>query len=193
MVKPIDPIGHVNNAAGNFLSQYDDSPVFKGFVNSFLGSLDDIEVQLGLFKTILSLSASEGVNLDLWGNILQAGTRPTSDDDFRVLLFALIGAYYSEGLPEDVRALMINLITASSYEYLEFGKGVFSFGVIDPIFTFDPLLVSSLVQLAKPSGTEFIGFVSTISPYYGFEGDPFASTFSVTGGQEGGFYSILIL
>jgi len=182
MVKTLVPIDHESNADGNFLSQYENSPQFIGFVKSYLDSLNLVEDELTLFKSILQLQTAEGFNLTQWGIILQASTRPVSDDEFRVLLFALIGAYYSEGRPEDIRALIVNMVSATTYTFKDIGGAIFGFEVTDAVFTFDTDLISDFVGLAKPAGVEFEGLTLVLSDYLGFDLDAAATAYGLITG-----------
>ncbi len=193
MVKELVNVDHVVTADGKFLSQYKNSPIFKSFVFAFIEELNEIETELLLFKTDLVLANAEGVNLTRWGVILQSPTRPVEDETFRLLLYALIAAYYSEGRPEDLRALATTAITADSIIFNDIGGGIFSITLVNPVFTFDHQLVVDIINLAKPVGTEFKGFIKRVDPYFGFQGDPTAFPFDVTGGSTpAGRYSILL-
>lgn len=184
MVLPLIEVNHSDDLYNNLLSQYKDSPVFIDFINSFLIELNDLETEFTLFKTILLLANAEGQNLNLWGLILDAKTRPADDDTFRVLLYALIGAYNSDGRPKDIRALILSVLNADNIFIDDNGEATFSFTVFNPTFTFSPELVSDIVSLAKPAGVEFLGY--TIADLYSqdtfsFAGDnrPSASTFAL--------------
>jgi len=174
MVKPLTPVEHVSNAEKNFLSQYSDTSKFKGFVDSFLSPLDDLEQQVTLFNEQLTLPQAIGQNLNLWGIILNAGTRPTDDESFRILLYALIGAYNSEGRPADIRALILSVLQADSIFIDDNGQATFSFTVLNPIFNFSPQLVTEIVKLAKPGGVEYLGYTVAdvyTEPTFSFLGD----------------------
>ena len=184
MVKAIEIVDHVSDGNNNLLEQYKESPLFVGFIDSFTSELNDLETEFSLFTDTLPLISALGANLDQWGIILQADQRPTDDEEFRVLLFALVGAYYSEGHAQDIRALVLQVLQADGIFIDDNGQATFSFTVFNPTFTFGAALVSQIVNLAKPAGVEFLGF--TISDQFSqetfsFDGDirPNSSGFGV--------------
>lgn len=184
MVQPIEVVNHSAEAFDNIMTQYKNSPVFLNFLNSFLEELNDLETEYDLFRTILTLANAEGTNLDGWGRILDTPSRPADDDTFRVLLYALIGAYNSNGRPSDIRALILSVLQADDIFIDDNGEATFAFTVFNPVFTFDPQLVTDIVSLAKPAGVEFLGY--TVADLYSqetfsFDGDtrPRSSTFGI--------------
>ena len=178
MVLPLEEVDHSTDLYDNLLSQYKKSPLFFDFIEAFLIELNDLEDEFTLFKTILILANAEGQNLNLWGLILDAKTRPADDDTFRVLLYALIGAYNSDGRPKDIRALILSVLNADNIFIDDNGEATFSFTVFNPTFTFSPELVSDIVSLAKPAGVEFLGY--TIADLYSED------TFSFAGDNRTG-------
>lgn len=198
MVKPIEIINHSEEAVGKLLSQYQNAPNFLGFLDSFLNELNELETEFDLFKNILSLGAAEGKNLDLWGSILNAPTRPLDDETFRALLYGLIGAYYSSGTAADIKSVLSNLVTPTeAITIKDHQDGSFSVEVIGSTEFIAVEFASSIVDIAKCAGIIFNGIThldSLYEPYFSFEGDTGAeaSGFSVIGGDDGGFYGILI-
>lgn len=172
MVQPIEVVDHSAEAFDNILLQYKSSPIFLNFINSFLEELNSLETEYDLFRTILTLANAEGTNLDGWGRILSTPTRPADDDTFRVLLYALIGAYNSNGRPADIRALILSVLRADDIFIDDNGEATFAFTVFNPVFTFDPELVTEIVSLAKPAGVEFLGY--TVADLYSEETLSFA-------------------
>jgi len=164
MVKALTTINHETEIEPYFLSQYSESQIFKNFVKSFVGELDSLETEFTAFKNTLSLFTATSGNLDKWGSILQADQRPYSDDLYRVLLFALVAAYNSQGHSYDIKQLILAVLKADGIHIDDNNDGSFSFTVLHPRFTFGVALVSDIVTLAKPAGVEFIGF--TIADLY---------------------------
>lgn len=174
MVKTLVTIDHVVDAQDKYLTQYSKSTQFIDFVDSFIEPINLLETEITLFKTILPLSKAKGANLNLWGEILDSTRRPTDDEDFRALLYALLGAYYSQGSAANIRDLVLSVLEADSTIIDDNGLGTFSFTVLNPAFNFDQSLVSEIIELAKPAGVEFLGFAIANrfgTPAFSFDSD----------------------
>lgn len=174
MVKPITILDHEAEGERNFLSQYEGATLFKAFVGSFTAEINQIETQLNLFLNETGLQTADGAQLNGIGRILNAKTRPPDDELFRVLLNALTAAYNSEGTAQDVRAVILLTVNASSVTIDEIGGGVFALTIFQPVFKFGQEVVFDVVNLAKAAGIEFASFVISDSfsdPTFSFVGD----------------------
>jgi hypothetical protein len=198
MVKELEQVDHEISSEDKFLSQYKDSGDFIALVKAMLGPLNDLEDQIQLFKDLLPLAVAENVNLDYWGTILDSQTRPVSDDSFRALLYGLIGAYNSEGTAQDIRAIMTHLVTPpEAIRILDHNDGSFSIEVSGETEFIAKEFATGIIEIAKCLGVIFNGITDNpdlYKPYFSFVGDPGADTsgFSVVGGDDGGYYGIII-
>lgn len=196
MTQEITIIDHVTNAADNFLSQYENADKFKTLVNIFLEELNEIEDEVNLFLTIRSISTSEGENLDRWGDILEAPTRPVDDEDFRGLLYGLISAYNSEGTNQDIFSILSNLVEPQSSIYIyDYNDGSFDIAIVGWTSFIAKDHADSIVRLGKPASIIFGGITSiadAYTPFFAFDSDTHADAdgFSSIGGTDGGYYGI---
>jgi hypothetical protein len=199
MVKPIDVVDHSVEALGNLLSQYKNAPNLLGFIDSFLNELNGLESEFELFRNTLSLGVAEGKNLDLWGSILNAPTRPPNDETFRVLLFGLLAAYYSSGTASNIKAVLSKLVTPiDSIRMIDHQDGSFSIETMGYTEFIARDFAVDIIEIAKLAGIIFNGVTHiplAFSPYFSFEGDTRDNTtgFSVLGGASGGHYGIALL
>ena len=159
MVQELQTVDHVEAGNENRLSQYTNWVDFTAFIDAFLEEINELEVDIQDFKEDLYLATALGVNLTRWGNILQARTRLANDDAYRSFLYALVGAYNSEGRPEDIRSIVQLVLQATRVFIVDQGGAVFNFVVFNPTQLAGVPLLGDVVRLAKPVGTEFEGYV----------------------------------
>jgi len=182
MVQQIEIIDHSENSLAKFLSQYGEATSFIGFVDAFVSEINYLETDCNDFNTLLPLSGATGVNLDKWGEILNTTIRPSNDENFRVILYGFVGAYYSEGRPFDIRSIVTSLVSFDSLFINDYRNGNFSFTIFSPVFSFTPDLLVDVINLSKPAAIGFYGFTITVR-----SGDPVFSFASDTRPDSAGF------
>ena len=172
MVKPLEYVDHSAEADEKFLSQYKGSENFVKLVKIFLSELTPLEDMYSTWTEKLNLDTATGVNLDYWRDILdsdlrpfQDNPRPENDDVFRALLYALIGAYNSDGTARAIQQTLEKVLKADKVFIDDNFDGSFTFEVDNPTFIFGKDLISNIVRIAKPVGVEFLGY--TVTNAYG--------------------------
>lgn len=184
MVKTLVSVDHVADGLNNLLGQYKNATLLKGFIEPFLNELNDIETDLTAFKNQLPLFGATGENLDRWGDILNGNRRPTDDNTYRAYLYTLVAAYNSQGSGQNIRSLILSVLNALEVIIYDYGQARFAVEAINPVYTFDRLLLPEIISFAKPAGVEFLGYTEVNAfdgSYFAFEGDanPLAGTYSV--------------
>ena len=193
MTKELIERDHTEDIDNQLLSQYRTTVKYKSFVTSFLQSLNDVETDLLNFKEDLGLAKAVGVSLDNWGTILNSKSRPSSDSEFRGNLFALVFAYNSQGRTSDVYQLFANITSSTEIQIREVYPAKFQVHLKEPGNPDYQFLFRAL-KLAKPAGVGYLPIsTSPLTPTFAFDldQDVDALGFSVIGGSDGGYYSIL--
>lgn len=172
MVKPLEYVDHVAESDEKFLSQYKGSENFVKLVKIFLSELTPLEDMYSTWTEKLNLDTATGVNLDYWRDILDSdlrpfkdNPRPENDDVFRSLLYALIGAYNSDGTARAIQQTLEKVLKADRVYIDDNFDGSFTFEVDNPTYIFGKDLISNIVRIAKPVGVEFLGY--TVTNAYG--------------------------
>jgi len=194
MTKELVIKDHTEDINSQVLSQYKNAESFKSFVTSFLSELNELETELISFKTDLILAASTGKNLNGWGLILDSASRPIDDSTFRNNLYALIFAYNSEGRAIDIINLFTQVTTATDIKIREVYDSKFQVHLKEPSASTDYQFLYRAMRLAKPSAVGYLPIsTSPLTPTFSFDSDsdPDGLGFSVIGGVDGGYYSIL--
>jgi len=187
MVKQLEKIDHVVESKKNYLSQYQNSTNFNRLSDAFLEELKELEDVIGDWPEDLDLATAEGINLDYWADLLDSdvkpyaeGFRPSDDETFRALLYAIVGAYNSNGTARAIQETLLNVLQADRVYIDDNGDGSFSFEVDNPKYIFGKELIANIVRLSKPVGVSFLGY--TVSnqydePIFGFDTDPEQNVF----------------
>ena len=178
MVKPLEYVDHSAEADEKFLSQYKGSENFVSLVKILLSELTPLEDMYSTWTEKLDLDTATGVNLDYWRDILdsdlkpfQENPRPEDDNVFRSLLYALIGAYNSDGTARAIQQTLEQVLQADRVYIDDNLDGSFSFEVDNPTYIFGKELIANIVRIAKPVGVEFLGYTVTNAygePSFGF-------------------------
>lgn len=193
MTKQLENVDHVASIRSKLLSQYKDSPRFYALIEPFIDMLNQFETEFSSFQSSLSLDTATGQNLDLIGDILNSQTRPEDDEDFRKNLYALVFAYNSEGRASDIYRLFEKVVQATTITLREVPDAKFQVHIKEPVSA-DYQFLYRAMRLAKPIGVGYLPIsTSPLTPTFSFslDPDPDGRGFSVIGGADGGYYSIL--
>ena len=180
MVKPLEKVDHIEQSKANYLSQYVELPNFTALIDSLMTGLEDVEDMFDTWAEKLNLDTATGINLDYWGEILDADSflsgikRPANDDVYRAMLYAIAGAYTSDGSCQAIANIVLSILQADGVFIDDNEDATFSFEVDNPKFLFGKDFISALINLSKPVGVEFIGYTVTNvygEPTFGFYED----------------------
>ena len=180
MVKPLEKVDHIEQSKANYLSQYIGLPNFTALLDSLMTGMEDLEDLFDTWGEKLNLDTATGVNLDYWGELLDADRflsdikRPANDDIYRSMLYAIAGAYTSDGSCQAVANVILNILRADGVFIDDNEDGSFSFEVDNPKYLFGKDFIKALIDLSKPVGVEFIGYTVTNvygEPTFGFAED----------------------
>lgn len=108
---------HSDDAVARFLFQYKNKEKIEGHIRAYIDQIQDLENAYFSLRTRLSISQSEGVQLDGIGKIVGEPRGENDDPRYRVLLFARIGTNVSEGLPENIINVFKLLTEADWVQY----------------------------------------------------------------------------
>ena len=180
MVKPLEKVDHIEQSKANYLSQYIGLPNFTALIDSLMAGTEDLEDLFDTWAEKLNLDTATGVNLDYWGELLDADRflsdikRPANDDIYRSMLYAIAGAYTSDGSCQAIANIILSILRADGVFIDDNEDGSFSFEVDNPKYLFGKDFIKALVDLSKPVGVEFIGYTVTNvygEPTFGFNED----------------------
>jgi len=194
MTKELEYVDHLANLPSKVLTQYKTSPKFFALLEPFVENLNDFESEFEKFRTTLTIESATGLNLDKIGDILNAKTRPADDETYRKNLYALVFAYNSEGTALDIVRLFQTVVTAEVIQLREIYDAKFQVHLKEPAASTDYQFLYRAMRLAKPSGVGYLPIsTSPLTPTFSFDSDsdPDVLGFSVIGGADGGYYSIL--
>ena len=182
MTKELESTDHTTAGNAKRLTQYANSPRFKAILDSATEQLNPLETEFQNFKTMLTIATAEGANLDLVGDILNAPSRPTDDEDFRNLLYGLVAAYNATGRPDEIKTLVELILRTDDVVIRDSawlhqprpgpGFTIHAFGAVIPP---DESILLDAILIAKAAGVEFFGITVTSGAYlpvFSFVQDP---------------------
>lgn len=175
---------HIEEAQANLVSQFQDKPILKALLASFVEQIQQLE---NVFFELLDLryltsgrrtrsQPAFGMQLDRIGSIVGEERQRRTDDAYRLAIDARIILNRTNGTPEDIIRLIRALVGDKEVEIIESFPAHFDAIVNDPIDV-DPFRVSTFVQSAKPAGVRGIFQWHQTNKPFGFEGDPEAFGF----------------
>lgn len=182
---PIIP-DHEDQALARLIEQYKETTTIKNIIRAIVAQTQDQEPVLDDLQTKRALETSEGVQLDLWGVILNQSRGGLSDAVYRALLFARVAQYNSQGTADELIAIFEALtMPTTGVDYVEFYPGGFCLTANDPTPIVPDATISQIINQAKPAGVEFCLISAPANPFVfagnpiggGFEAGEFASSF----------------
>jgi len=182
MVKVFESEDHKETGKSKLLAQYKNSQNFVRLSEIFLEEMNNLEAVYGSWFEKLDIDTATGVNLDYWAELLDSDNRPfgdtprpDNDDVYRSLIYAVIGAYNSNGTAAAIQSTLLQVLKADRIFIDDNLDASFSFEVDNPTFIFSKEIIANIVRIAKPVGVEFLGYtISNIydEPTFGFLEDP---------------------
>lgn len=209
-VTSITPItDHVQRAIDRLPQQYTDAPKsyslpafspdpisgWEGVIYSFVQNCQTLEDTMNSMLSSRSLTTATGVNLDRLGEIVGATRNGLSDADYLTRIYIQIGKNNSDGTAFDIISIWQLVITAGIIQFSEIWPAKFQLYLQSPDPSTDYDLIREATEAAKAAGVGFLKItVSSYLPVFVFDSDPDPNGlgFSVIGGDEGGYYSIII-
>lgn len=160
MFNPIST--HITDALARLMTQYQDAPYLRGFIQSIVGPVQEIEDSLGGMNTLRLLASATGIQLDNIGTIVgMARTPGDSDTIYRHKLYAQIKINTSEGQPEQA-IQMYKIFTEAMlvllYEFFP-GSVMIESDYMPPDQPTVDLLLNILSEVL-PAGVRPLGIVS---------------------------------
>lgn len=96
-------VSHCQAAADLLIAQYQDQPLIRAWLCSYLDRLQDIDTATAsLYENALDLDNAAGVHLDLLGRIVREPREGRSDEDYRRALRVRVLVNRSQGRIEDL-------------------------------------------------------------------------------------------
>jgi hypothetical protein len=98
---------HVGGALALLIAQYQDSPLLRGLIGSYVHQIQDVEHGLvQIYQNALSIETAIGVQLDLIGRVVREARDGRTDDDYRRALRVRVLVNKSQGRHEDLIAIV---------------------------------------------------------------------------------------
>lgn len=158
-------------ALGRLRQQYKDLPNVEGIISSFTDQAQKLEDAIQPFFDRLNIDISEGLQLNLIGEIVGQPRNGQTDDNYRVFLKGKIATNVSEGTPEE----LISIYAILSQSTLVFSQEIFpaSFSLMSTVLIPSAIqsLVAQMLNNALPVAVslDYMGFFDeaiafTLSP-----------------------------
>jgi hypothetical protein len=166
---------HDAEARALLLAQYKGLPGIQGILDTYVGDVQDLENALWSLGTSMDIFSSTGVQLDMWGNILNQPRNGLSDTPYQGVLLAKIAQNVSQGTPEDVIRVYKLLMNASYVEYIETPDGypaAFQITATGATPVTDSQSIKNAINATKAAGVAVAFYASIPGPAFSFLGDP---------------------
>lgn len=162
------PIDHQTEAINRLLTQYRSSTKIKAIIDAFMEQVQEIEDSLQTFPTARALATATGEQLDRVGVILNLGRGNVDDATYRILLYAKIAEYYSEGQVEDIITIFKTLMGTDAVELHEAWPVGFSLTALNPDPIGELTVIFEAIDSAKAAGVGVGYFAATTNPAFAF-------------------------
>lgn len=186
---------YVPDALAAFYVQFQNKPALQGLLTAYMNRVQEIENAFWQLLMDCSLDNAVGDALDQLGRILNFLRGILTDDEYRIILKAVVRARQSSGTGDDVLATLL-LALGSTFPFT-YAEGFASI-LITPHQTLpvDGSVLLSVLDIAKSGGVQLeletppvadgLLFEFAASGLYNVTGDSvqgFSDTSQVTGGQ----------
>ena len=101
------PINHALEAINRLLTQYKSATNIKALIDAFMEQVQEVEDSLQTFPTARALATATGAQLDGIGEILDLERGTFDDAVYRIILYAKIAEYNSNGTINDIINMLI--------------------------------------------------------------------------------------
>jgi len=157
---------HSAEAVARLTSQFKDKPLLVGLLRGFITDVQPEENAIFGMIAGRELATAVGMQLDLFGTIVNEDRRGRNDDEYRLALYARISINISNATAEAVLRIF-NLITGSPITRMEelFPAEVGFFATVD-ISTLDVIKILQIMQDVVAGGVKVYG----IGQYDGLNG-----------------------
>jgi hypothetical protein len=115
----VTKIDHRVEGLGRLPAQWDDSPVLRSLISSWMGHLNTLEDQAIDVRDAFNVNTAIGTQLDMLGGFLNEGRQGRSDDDYRDALITLISSSNGSGNPDQLMDLFASLTGTDDLKYYE--------------------------------------------------------------------------
>lgn len=164
---------HADLAKRRVLEQFKGSPRLLGMLDGLCINIQELENVFFDIKDNLSIFNSTGVNLDIWGDILNQPRNGLSDDtEYRIVLLAKIAQNVSQGTAEELIALLTLLTNPTKIIYSELQPAELVMTILSPTPIGSYELIRSVMQKAKAAGVKFNVLVVASEHPFSFAEDP---------------------
>lgn len=179
---------HSALALAEVLSQFADSPKYRGIVSALAGRFRGIEDDAIALLDDGMISTAAGELLNRWGRLLAVSRGGRSDADYRRLILTRITARRSGGVPESILAVVAILAGDVAVRYTQIGTAAYQLEVqtTAPLTAQQKADIIEALEALSPAGVEYMAHEAGTDPAFEFEGGDGAG-FDV-GGLAGGIY-----
>lgn len=141
---------------GRLYEQHKGLPNFAKFIDLLARQAQDLEDSAQTLLTLPSIDDSEGVNLDVIGQIVEQIRAGFDDVTYRKLLRTRIAANRSSGLPDDIYTVFALLLVDPTMWILQGGLASFALHIDTPITSIDAGLAVGFLGDSKAAGVRAI-------------------------------------
>lgn len=180
---------HVERGLARLISQYATKTLFRAWIASYLGLVQEVEDALWEVLTLRNLDGT-GIVLDYIGKIVNRPRGDLIDDDYRIALRAEIRVLRSDGTMRDIiEVARLAIPPGFTFTADDEGVATIRFVVNEPI-TFDAYVLFLILSRTKAGGVRLLYEISpsALDLYFVWAGDDstadigFGDTTSSVGG-----------
>lgn len=180
---------HQQAAKNRLREQYKGKPIIEGLLDSWTGQIQDLEQVFIDLSTKRSLVASEGIQLDLLGELLDVLRQGKTDAAYRIALRAKIAKNFSRGTPEDVIAIFKLLTSSTKVQLADGAMGDFHILADHPLTQDEVNILLREMMFTDSAAVRMTGIGSFDPPdSFAFDGSDsakgFGSIYDVTKGGK---------
>lgn len=153
----ITQVDHVTDGLALLPAQWDESPVFRGVIRSYLESLNLVEQDIFDVRSAFNIKSAVNNQLDIIGGFFSVRRLGRDDETYREAILAKISSSSGSGTPDDLLNLLNAILEDDDSRIWEH----FPYGVMLSVENDTRLSVTSTLQQAAAAGIEVFGVIFT--------------------------------
>ena len=185
----IEAQDHAALALAQVLSQFADSPNYRGVISAIAAQYQALEDDACALLEDALISNAEGELLNRWGRLIDVARGGRSDDDYRRLILTRIASRRSGGTPESILSIVSILAGDVAVRYDQIGTATYQLEIqtTSPLSAQQIADINAELETLSPAGVAYLAHEAGTDPAFAFAGGTDGAGFEF-GGFAGGVY-----